>query len=313
MRPVSRPVILDCDPGHDDAIAMMLAFASPELEILGVTTVAGNQTVEKTTYNALRMLTFLGREVPVAGGRAAPLFRELITAPAVHGESGLDGPDLPEPGYMPRSCSAVELIAELVEQSVEQVTLIPTGALTNIALFLITYPHLREKITRISLMGGAAGGGNWTPAAEFNILVDPEAADIVFSSGLPVTMCGLDVTHKAIITREDTERFRNLGNRAGVLTAELLDFFVTFHEEHFPQFGGSPLHDACAVAWLLRPDLFTTEERHVAVDTDGELTLGATVTDMRLFLAEEPNTDVVVNVDRGAFVAFLLERIGRLG
>ncbi|NQT61273.1 MAG: pyrimidine-specific ribonucleoside hydrolase RihA [Bacteroidetes bacterium] len=306
------PIILDCDPGHDDAIAMILAHASPEIEILGVTSVAGNQTVEKTTLNALKMLTFLGLRVPVAKGCPKPLFRDLIIAPEVHGVTGLDGPDLPEPGFPIEECSAVELIARILRESERKVTLVPTGALTNIALLLIAYPELKDKIEQISLMGGAAEGGNWTPAAEFNILVDPEAADIVFKSGLPITMAGLDVTHKAIITKEDTERFRKIGTKAAGLVAELLDFFVTFHEENFPQFGGSPLHDACAVAWLIRPDLFTSVHKHVAIDTGGELTTGCTVTDMRAFLAPEPNTEVLVDVKRQEFVDFLAERFSLL-
>lgn len=306
------PVILDCDPGHDDAIAMILAHVSPELEILGVTTIAGNQTVEKTTLNALKILTFLGLRVPVAKGCSKPLFRELIIAPEVHGVTGLDGPDLPEPAFPIEDCSAVELIARILRESERKVTLVPTGALTNIALLLITYPRLKDKIERISLMGGAASGGNWTPAAEFNILVDPEAADIVFKSGLTITMAGLDATHKAIITRKDTERFRKIGTKAAKLTAELLDFFVTFHEENFPQFGGSPLHDACAVAWLVKPDLFTSIHKHVEIDTQGELTTGCTVTDMRAFLAAEPNIEILVEVKRREFVNFLAERLSML-
>lgn len=306
------PIILDCDPGHDDAIAMILAHASPEIEILGVTSVAGNQTVEKTTLNACKLLTFLGLQVPVAKGCSKPLFRELITAPEVHGVTGLDGPNLPEPGFQLEACSAVELIARILRTSERKVTLVPTGALTNIALLFIAYPELKDKIERISLMGGAAEGGNWTPAAEFNILVDPEAADIVFKSGLPITMAGLDVTHKAIITREDTEQFRKIGTKAAELAAELLDYFVTFHEENFPQFGGSPLHDACAVAWLVRPDLFTSVKKHVAIDTGGELTTGCTVVDMRSFLAAVPNAEVLVAVKRQEFVDFLAERLSLL-
>jgi len=306
------PIILDCDPGHDDAIAIILAHASPEIEILGVTSVAGNQTVEKTTLNVQKILTFLGLQVPVAKGCPKPLFRELIIAPEVHGVTGLDGPDLPEPGFPIEDCSAVELIARILRESERKVILVPTGALTNIALLFIAYPELKDKIERISLMGGAAEGGNWTPAAEFNILVDPEAADIVFKSGLPITMAGLDVTHKAIITRKDTERFRNIGTKAAGLAAELLDFFVTFHEENFPQFGGSPLHDACAVAWLIRPDLFTSVHKHVAIDTGGELTAGCTVTDMRAFLSAKPNTEVLIDVKRQEFVDFLAERFSLL-
>jgi pyrimidine-specific ribonucleoside hydrolase len=307
-----RPVILDCDPGHDDAIAMMLAFASPELDVLGVTTTAGNQTVEKTTRNALKMLTFLGKNVPAAPGRPKPLFRDLVVAPEVHGESGLDGPKLPEPAFQAQRCSGSELIAQLVRSEDRPVTLVPTGALTNVALFLSAYPELKGKIERISLMGGGVGGGNWTPAAEFNILVDPEAADIVFRSGIPIFMAGLDVTHQAIVTREDAEQFRALGNKAGTLTAELLDYFVTFHEQNFPQFGGSPLHDVCAVAVLIRPDLFTREPMQITVDTDGELTLGATVAELRSWVPRTPNAEVLTGIQREAFVHFLIGRIGAL-
>jgi len=306
------PVILDCDPGHDDAIAMILAHASPEIEILGVTSVAGNQTVEKTTLNAQKLLTFLGLRVPIAKGLHKPLFRDLIIAPEVHGVTGLDGPDLPEPGFPLEDCSAVDLIAKLLRDSEGKVTLVPTGALTNIALLLIAYPELKDKIEQISLMGGAARGGNWTPAAEFNILVDPEAADIVFRSGLPIIMTGLGVSHKAIITRGDTERFREIGTKAAILAAELLDFFVTFHEENFPQFGGSPIHDVCAVACLIRPDLFSSVRRHVEIDICGELTTGCTVTDMRAFLGAEPNTELLTDVKRQEFVDFLAERFSML-
>jgi len=292
-----RPVILDCDPGHDDAIAMMLACASPELEILGVTSAAGNQTIEKTTLNARKLMTFLNMQVSVAAGAPGPLFRKLIVAPEVHGSTGLDGPELPEPAVELESCSAADLIAKLVRASETAVTLVPTSALTNIALFLTAYPELKDNIARISLMGGGVNGGNWTPAAEFNILVDPEAADIVFRSGIPLTMAGLDVTHKAIVTREDTEQFRLLGNRAGVLTAELLDFFV---------------NDACAVAVLVKPELFSIRPMHIAIDTDGELTTGATVGDQRHGFAPPPNTDVLMDIRREEFVRFLIERIGSL-
>ena len=231
------PVILDCDPGHDDAIAMVLAQARPDIHILGVCTTAGNQTIEKTTLNARKVMSFLGNDAPVARGSAKPLFRELITAAEVHGESGLDGPALPEPGQPESELSAFELMVKLLEESEVPVTLVPTGALTNTAMLLLTRPDLKKKIARISLMGGAAVGGNWTPSAEFNILVDPEAAQVVFSSGLPVTMSGLDVTHRALVTLEDIESFRSLGGRTAVMVAELLDFFKKFHEEYFAGFG----------------------------------------------------------------------------
>ena len=188
---MAQPIILDCDPGHDDAIALVLALASPELDVKAVTSSAGNQTPDKTLRNVLRMLTLLKRtDIPVAGGAIKPLMRELIIADNVHGESGLDGPALPEPGFAPQNCTAVELMAKVLRESAEPVTLVATGPQTNVALLLNSHPELHSNIARIVIMGGAMGLGNWTPAAEFNIFVDPEAAEIVFQSGLPIVMAG---------------------------------------------------------------------------------------------------------------------------
>ena len=195
---MALPIILDCDPGHDDAIAIVLALASPELEVKAITSSAGNQTPEKTLRNVLRMLTLLKRpDIPVAGGAVKPLMRELIIADNVHGESGLDGPALPEPSFAPLNCNAVELMAKTLRESHEPVTLVSTGPQTNVALLLNSHPELHDKIAQIVIMGGAMALGNWTPAAEFNIYVDPEAAEIVFQSGIPIVMAGQDVTHKA--------------------------------------------------------------------------------------------------------------------
>lgn len=205
------PIILDGDPGHDDAIAWMLANASPLLDIRAVTSVCGNQTIEKTTYNALRIMTLIGLRAPMARGRTGPLVSEPIVAPTVHGKSGLDGPDLPEPAFEPLEMSAVELMAKVLSESAEPVTLVPTGPLTNVAALLLAHPELKSKIREISLMGGGIHHGNWTPAAEFNILVDPEAADLVFRSGIPIIMAGLDVTEQALVFPEDFERIRALG------------------------------------------------------------------------------------------------------
>ena len=308
---MKKPVIMDCDPGHDDAIALILAHASDELEIKAVTTVAGNQTVEKTTLNALKVLSFIGAEVPVAKGCSGPLFRDLITAAEVHGETGLDGPALPEPAFGPVSMNAVELMVKTIRESEVPVTLIPTGALTNVGLLLLSHPEVIDKIERISLMGGACYGGNWTPSAEFNILVDPEAADIVFRSGIPITMSGLDVTHKALIRKEDTERFRRIGKKTAVMVAELLDFFDKFHDENF-DFGGSPLHDPCAVAWLLKPSMFVSKKCYVAIETKGRLTTGCTVVDTFGVLGKEPNTDVLFDIDRDEFINLLADSLERL-
>jgi len=305
------PIILDCDPGHDDAIALILALASPELELKAVTTSAGNQTPEKTLRNALRILTLLQRsDIPVAGGAVKPLMRELIIADNVHGESGLDGPELPEPNFAPQQCNAVELIAKTLRESTEPVTIVATGPLTNIALLLTSHAELMPKIARIVIMGGAAGLGNWTPAAEFNIYVDPEAAEIVFQSGLPIVMAGLDVTHRAQIMSEDIERFRQLGNPVASVVADLLDFFMEYHKQEKWGFQGAPLHDPCTIAWLIKPSMFTCVERWVGVETQGKYTQGMTVVDYYGLTNNAPNTTVMMDIDRQAFVDLLVERVG---
>ena len=304
------PIIIDCDPGHDDAIALILALASPKLNVLAVTTSAGNQTPDKTLRNALRILTLLGRhDIPVAGGAPKPLLRELIIADNVHGESGLDGPALPEPGFAPQALTAVELMAKTLRASIEPVTLVPTGPLTNIALLLSAHPELKAKIARIVLMGGSAGPGNWTPAAEFNIYVDPEAAEIVFGAGVPITMCGLDVTHAAQVMDEDIERIRAITNPIARTVAELLDFFMIYHRDPKWGFIGAPLHDPCTIAWLLRPELFTGIECHVSVETQGQYTVGMTVVDRYRLSTHEPNATVLLGVERQGFIDLLVEQL----
>ncbi|MGH8911499.1 MAG: nucleoside hydrolase, partial [Acidimicrobiia bacterium] len=224
---MSIPVLIDCDPGHDDAIAILLALASPELELLGITTVAGNTTLPKTTRNALKVLELTGRtDLPVAAGAERPLVRELVVAENVHGESGLDGPRLPEPQLRPVALHAVDFLAEQILGCADPVTLVPIGPLTNVALLIIRYPKVVSNLARIVSMGGAIGVGNTTPAAEFNIYVDPEAAHRVYRSGVPVTMIGLDVTHQALLNREHAGRLRSQG-AAGRFVAELLDFFIS--------------------------------------------------------------------------------------
>lgn len=304
------PIIIDCDPGHDDAIALILALASPKLNVLAVTTSAGNQTPDKTLRNALRILTLLGRhDIPVAGGAPKPLLRELIIADNVHGESGLDGPALPEPGFAPQALTAVELMAKTLRASAEPVTLVPTGPLTNIALLLSAHPELKAKIARIVLMGGSAGPGNWTPAAEFNIYVDPEAAEMVFGAGVPITMCGLDVTHAAQVMDEDIERIRAITNPIARTVAELLDFFMIYHRDPKWGFIGAPLHDPCTIAWLLRPELFEGIECHVSVETQGQYTVGMTVVDRYRLSPHEPNATVLLGVERQGFIDLLVEQL----
>jgi inosine-uridine nucleoside N-ribohydrolase len=313
--PVTVPIVLDCDPGHDDAIALLLALGSPEVDLLGVTTVAGNQTLEKTTANALRVLELAGRgDIPVSAGADRPLVRERFVAAYVHGESGLDGPDLPPPTKAASGTHAIDFIAGslLSEQARtgRRVTLVPTGPLTNIALFLARYPGLVEHVERIVLMGGAIAEGNVTPAAEFNIWADPEAAHRVFASGLDVTMVGLDVTHQALMTRAHAERLRERGS-VGRAVAELWDFFSVYHRETYGS-EDSPIHDALAVAHVLQPELLETLHRRVDVETGSELSRGRTLVDLWRRTGRPPNAHVAVDVDSTRFLELLIERVSAL-
>jgi inosine-uridine nucleoside N-ribohydrolase len=308
--PPSVPVILDCDPGHDDAIALLLALASPEVELLGVTTTYGNQTLEKTTANAIRVLELVGRsEVPVAAGAERPLVRELAVAAHVHGESGLDGPALPAASGSPVSGDAIEFVADRIRTSPRPVTLVPTGPLTNVARYLAA--HGGDGIERIVLMGGSIAEGNMTPAAEFNVWADPEAAQRVLSSGLDVTMIGLDVTHRAILGPAVAERLRAAG-RVGAFVAELNDFFSRYHRETYG-WDGAPIHDAVAAAEVIRPGLVETRFRNVEVELGSELCRGRTVVDLWERTERPPNVHVGVGLDSDAFFELLVERIARLG
>jgi inosine-uridine nucleoside N-ribohydrolase len=308
---VATPILIDCDPGHDDAMALLLALASPELELLGVTTVHGNQTLDKTTVNALRVLELAGRgDVAVAAGADRPLTREPKVAASVHGESGLDGPDLPAPVNSPVAQHAVDFLAERLNAADRPVTLIPTGPLTNVALLLAQHPDVAANIERIVLMGGAIAEGNVTPAAEFNIWVDPEAAARVFASGLDVTMVGLDVTHRALMTPAHADTLRASG-RIGTVVAELWAFYHQFHVRVY-DFPGTPIHDALAVAHVIRDDLLRTERRNVEIDCASELCRGRTVVDLWQVSGREPNAHVAVEVDGAAFLDLLVERITSL-
>ena len=301
-------VILDCDPGHDDAIALLLALASPEIRLLGVTTVSGNQTLEKTTANAIRVLDHVGRQdVPVAAGANRPLVRERHTAAEVHGESGLDGPSLPPPSRRSEQTHAIDWIASAVVASADPVTLIATGPLTNVALLLARHPELESELERIVLMGGAIGEGNTTPAAEFNIWVDPEAASRVFQSGLDLTMVGLDVTHRALMTPAHTERLASAGT-AGKLVADLYDFYARFHRREYG-WEGAPLHDAVAVAHVIDPTLLTTSHCGVVIDTGPEPSRGRTHVDLRRTMEWRPNCHVAHGIDSERFLELLIERV----
>jgi inosine-uridine nucleoside N-ribohydrolase len=303
---VSIPIVIDCDPGHDDAIAILLALASPEVELRGISTVAGNQTLDKTTRNALKVLELADRtDVPVVAGADAPLRRTLRTAANVHGESGLDGPDLPEPTTKTVGGDVVDVLADWLEPGV---VLVPTGPLTNVARLLQRHPQAAERIV---WMGGAVAEGNVTPAAEFNAFVDPEAARIVFESGVPVTMIGLDITHMALFDSSHAERLRGTG-KAGRAVAELADFFLEFHRQRY-RFDGAPIHDAMAVAHVIDPTLVTTVECNISIETQSEFCDGRTVVDKWNVTDLPRNAEAGVDVDAHRFLELLVERISTLG
>lgn len=303
------PIVLDCDPGHDDALALLLALASPEIELLGITTVAGNAALDAVTENALRVLALARRDdVPVAAGADGPSRGTLRTAAHVHGTYGLEGADLPAPIGRPVAAPAVAFMREVVERCPEPLTLVPTGPLTNIAAFLEANPGLHRRIARICLMGGAIGEGNITPAAEFNIWVDPEAADVVFRSGIPLTMIGLDVTHQAIVWEEERERLTASRGRASRLVGDLLRYFQAFHERVYG-WRGTPIHDAVAVAHLIRPGLVTTAPYSVVVELEGRYTRGRTVVDVHRVTGQPANADVGLAIDREGFLDLVFAAI----
>jgi inosine-uridine nucleoside N-ribohydrolase len=307
---VPTPCVLDCDPGHDDAIALLLALASPELELLGVTTTYGNQTLAKTTANALRVLELVGRtEIPVAAGADRPLERDLVVAAHVHGESGLDGPVLPEASTRPATSDAVTFLAEQIGGASEPVAVVATGPLTNVARYLAA--HGTDGIARIVLMGGAIAEGNFTPAAEFNIWCDPEAAAAVFDCGLDVSVMGLDVTHKALLGPAVEDRLRAAG-RVGAFVADLNVYFTRYHRETYG-WDGAPIHDAVAVAHLIRPGLVETRHRNVEIELESELCRGRTVVDLWRRTDRAPNAHVGVDLDVDGFFDLLVERIAALG
>ncbi len=301
-------IILDCDPGHDDAFALMMAVASPQIDLLAVTTSAGNQTPDKTLNNAMRMLTLLhAQNVPVAGGNQKPLLQDLMVADSVHGKTGLDGTKLPEPDFDAQPIHAIELIAKILRESNEKVTLVVTGPMTNIALFLSVYPELKKKIARIVFMGGAKGFGNWSPSAEFNIAVDPEAAKIVFNADIPMVMAGLNVTHQAQIMKEDIEDIRNVGNPVAKAMAELLDFYGIYYGQDKWGFKGIPVHDPVTITWLLHPEYFQTLTKNVDVELTGELTRGETVVDQWNLTDKKENTKILLKIDRKKWIALVKE------
>ena len=307
-------IVLDCDPGQDDALAILLALASPEaIETIAITTVAGNVPLRLTSRNALAVVELAGTDpVPVHAGCPRPILKPLETAEYVHGKSGLSGAILPEPSLALEPEHAVDaLVRILMERPEKSVTLVPIGPLTNIALAMIKVPAIIPRIREIVLMGGAIGLGNTTPAAEFNIHVDPHAAAVVFEAGMPLVMLGLDVTHQALVTQSRLERVRALGGRIGEACHGMLAFFNRFDSERYAS-PGAPLHDPCTIAWLLRRDLFAGKDCHVGIETEGRLCAGRTVVDWWPRTPQPANAFVIDRVDADGFFDLLIERLARL-
>ena len=309
-----RKIIIDTDPGQDDAAAIMLALGSPELDILGITTVAGNVPLARTSCNARIILEFCSRtDVKVYAGADKPIARPLITAEHVHGKTGLDGPELHEPQMPLEAQHAVDFIIEaLRREPAGTVTLCTLGPLTNIALALEKAPDIADRVCELVMMGGGFfEGGNITPAAEFNIYVDPEAADVVFHSGVPITQVPLDVSHFMLGNAERVERFRTLGNRTGVATAEMLEFFERFDEAKYGWDGG-PLHDPCVIAYLLKPELFQGKHVNVTIETQSDLTRGMTVVDWWGVTGRVKNVNYLRSGNDTGFFDLLFERLATL-
>jgi inosine-uridine nucleoside N-ribohydrolase len=306
------PVILDCDPGHDDALAIMLAAADPRLNLLAITTVAGNQTLEKTTLNARRVCTIAGiTDVPVAAGYDRPLVGDLKVADDIHGASGLDGPTFGEPTVPLAAEHAVELMRRLLLAHPEPVTLVPCGPLTNVAVLLRDHPEVRAQIREIVLMGGSTERGNITPYGEFNVAVDPEAADLVFRSGLPVTMCGLNVTHQARVTPDVVARLRAIGTDLADACVDLMTFFASTYERVFG-LADPPLHDPVAVARVIDPSLVDCVRVPVAVELTGTHTRGATVVDLHGKTGAPPNALVATRLDAPRYWDLIVEAVTKL-
>lgn len=303
-----RKIILDCDPGHDDAIAILLAAGNPTIELVGITTVAGNAEVEKTTINALKVCEIAGiYDIPVLKGSGQPLVRKRETAPDIHGDSGMDGPVLPDPTRTVEEEHAVDFIIRKLMESDGDITLVPTGPLTNIAMAMRREPAILSKIQEIVIMGGGTFG-NWTPAAEFNIYVDAEAAKVVYESGVPITMMGLDLTHQALATEEVSERIAAIENPAAQFVSDLLVFFRKTYLEVFG-FEHPPVHDVCCVAYCIDPSVVEAKKLRVDVETKGDLTYGMTLVDVHGVTGLEPNVNVALKLDHAKFWDMVIEAL----
>ena len=309
-----QSLIIDTDPGQDDAVAILLALASPEINLLGITTVAGNVPLALTQLNARKICDLAGRtDLQVFAGLDRPLVRPLVTAEHVHGRTGLDGPVLPDPETLLQEQHAVDYIIDtLRREPAGSVTLAPIGPLSNIAMAMQRAPDIIPRIRQIILMGGAYFEvGNITPAAEFNIYVDPHAAQVVFASGVPVIMMPLDVTHKALTRTDRVAALRAIGNRTGVAVAEMLEFFERFDEAKYGSDGG-PLHDPCTVAWMIAPDIFNGRPCNVEIETASPLTMGMTVVDWWQVSSRPHNALVIGDLDADRFFSLITERLATL-
>ena len=309
-----RRIILDCDPGHDDAIAMLLAHGSPDVELAAVTTVAGNAGLEAVTRNALAVARMAGiTGVPFAAGSARPLVRGIEHAPGIHGDSGLDGPVLPEPAFETDPRGAVQLIIDTVMASDPgEITLVPTGALTNIALAARIEPRIVPRVREVVFMGGGVHAGNWSATSEFNIVIDPEAAHIVVGEAWPITMVGLDATHQALATPEVRERIAAVGTRPAAFVGELLDFFgATYLAAQ--GFASPPVHDPVAVAYVIDPSVLEVVKAPLDVELAGTLTLGMTVADLRRPAPPDCTTQVALGLDERRFWDLVVDALERIG
>lgn len=307
------PVLLDCDPGHDDAIALLLALGSPHIDLLGVTTTFGNCSVEKATYNTQRILALAERpDIPVVTGAAGPVAGEAHLGDYIHGATGIDGPDLPEPLAPPLSVGAVEFLRTSLLAARAPVTVVAIGPITNIACLLRDHPEVGPKIAEVVFMGGSTERGNATPAAEFNAYADPEALDIVLTSGLPIRMVGLNLSHQALATPDVVERMRAMDHPVGRACADLMGFFGGTYSDVF-DFAAPPVHDPCTIAALIDPGLIVWHKAFVAIETEGRWTRGATVVDLHDRLDEPPNVQVAVTLDVEAYWDLVLDALDRVG
>ncbi|MGO0576929.1 nucleoside hydrolase [Ornithinimicrobium panacihumi] len=311
---MTRPLIIDCDPGHDDALALLLAVASPTLDLKAVTTCFGNCSVEDATRNALRILTLAGAtHMPVAKGASGPLTGELALGNYVHGVSGLDGPDLPEPGMEVVAQDAVELLADVLRDSEEKVTLAVTGPMTNMARLLQQHPELTPRIDEIIFMGGSTERGNHTPTAEFNTYADPEALDVVLRTGVPVRMIGLNLTHQALATPEVVQRMSDMQHSVGQICAGWMGFFGDSYRKVW-EFDAPPVHDPCTIVALIDPGVVTWREAFLAVELEGRWTRGTTVVDLHeRYPDQAPNAQVATVLDRDGYWRIVLEALDKLG